>query len=229
MEMKNAAVVIAGATGGLGSALARAFADEGARLVVSGRDGDRLAGVAEATGAHAHAVDLREPAAPEKLIAAAEEHLGALDIVVCSVGVVAFGPAVDLDDSVLLDLFAVNALVPMRLTRAALGALQGGGTIINISGIVAEQPTAGMAAYSASKAALTAFDVAARREARRVGIRVLDVRPPHMETGLSDRPLAGEPPKLPTGRDPNEVARLIVAAVASDANEVALSSRGRLQ
>jgi cyclic-di-GMP-binding biofilm dispersal mediator protein len=223
MEMRNAAVVIAGASGGFGSALAGAFADEGARLVVSGRDDDRLAAVAEASGAHAHAADLREPQAPEKLIAAAAAHLGALDVVVCSVGVVAFGPTVDLDDAVLLDLFAINALVPMRLTRAALGALQKGGTIINISGIVAEQPTAGMAAYSASKAALSAFDVAARREARRMGIRILDVRPPHMETGLSDRPLAGQPPKLPTGRDPNEVARLIVAAVACDANEVALT------
>ena len=223
MEMRNAGVVIAGASGGFGSALARAFAAEGARLVVSGRDGNRLAAVAEATGAHAHTADLREPAAPEQLIAAAAAHLGPLDVVVCSVGAVAFGPAVDLDDAVLLELFAVNALVPMRLTRVALGALQKGGTIINISGIVAEQPTAGMAAYSASKAAVTAFDVAARREARRVGIRVLDVRPPHMETGLSDRPLAGEPPKLPTGRDPNEVARLIVAAVASDANEIVLT------
>jgi short-subunit dehydrogenase len=223
MEMKNAGVIIAGASGVFGSALARAFAAHDVRLVVSGRDSARLAAIAHGTGSYPHASDLTEPGAPERLIAAAKEHLGAIDVVICSVGVVAFGPAAELDDRVLLDMFSINTLVPIRLTRAALGGLDRGGTIVNISGIVAEQPTAGMAAYSASKAALTAFDVAARREARQIGVRVLDVRPPHMDTGLSGRPLAGTPPKLPTGRDPNEVARLIASAVASDAGEVVLT------
>ena len=73
--------------------------------------------------------------------------------------------------------------------------------IVNISAIVAEMPTAGMAAYSASKAALTAFDRAGGRELRREGIRVVDVRPPHLDTGLENRPIAGEPPRLPQGQD----------------------------
>jgi short-subunit dehydrogenase len=73
-----------------------------------------------------------------------------------------------------------------------------------------------MAAYSASKAALTAFDQAMGREARRSGVRVLDLRPPHMETGLAGRPIAGTAPKLATGKDPGEMADRVVEALATD-------------
>ena len=77
-----------------------------------------------------------------------------------------------------------------------------------------------MAAYSASKAALTAFDQVARIEARRRGIRVIDVRPPHTETGLADRPISGRAPKLPPGLDPAAVARRVVDAIANDETDL---------
>jgi cyclic-di-GMP-binding biofilm dispersal mediator protein len=70
-----------------------------------------------------------------------------------------------------------------------------------------------MAAYSASKAALTAFDRASGRELRREGIRVIDVRPPHLDTGLETRPIAGEPPRLPPGRDAAHWARMVADAI----------------
>ena len=85
--------------------------------------------------------------------------------------------------------------------------------MVNVSAVVAEQPTAGMAAYSASKAALAAFDAAAGRELRRARIRLLDARPPHTETGLASHPVAGTAPTLPRGLDPAAVAARIVAAV----------------
>ena len=64
-----------------------------------------------------------------------------------------------------------------------------------------------MAAYSASKAALTAFDRVARLEARRRDIRVIDIRPPHTETGLAGRPIAGSAPKLPPRTGPGRLSR----------------------
>ena len=88
-----------------------------------------------------------------------------------------------------------------------------GGVIVTLSAVVAEMPTAGMAAYSTVKSAVTAFDAAAARELRRSGIRLIDVRPPHTETGLAERPIAGTAPSLPAGRDPDDVAARIVAAI----------------
>ena len=111
---------------------------------------------------------------------------------------------------------AVDLIAAIRLTRAAARRMSTGGTIVNISAIVAEMPTAGMAAYSAAKAGLTAFDRAAARELRRQGIRLLDVRPPHTETGLADRPITGVAPKLPIGRNPSEAVQRIVAAIGDD-------------
>ncbi|HWH15919.1 MAG TPA: SDR family oxidoreductase [Miltoncostaeaceae bacterium] len=225
MRLAEARILVAGATGGIGGALARALSAEGARLAVSGRDAGRLAAAAAATGGTPVAADLTDPVAPEMLVAQAEEALGGLDAVVCAIGVVAFGPAQELDDAVLRQLFAINALAPIRLTRAALDRLAPGGVVVNVSAVTADQPTAGMAAYSASKAALTAFDAAVHREVRRRGLRVLDVRPPHTETGLAGRPLAGEAPRLAAGRDPDEIARAVVAAMAADATEVSFGGR----
>ena len=71
-----------------------------------------------------------------------------------------------------------------------------------------------MAAYSATKAALTAADTALARELRRVGVRVIDARPPHTETGLTDRAIAGVAPRLAPGLDPATVARGILDAMA---------------
>jgi cyclic-di-GMP-binding biofilm dispersal mediator protein len=85
---------------------------------------------------------------------------------------------------------------------------------VGISGVIAEQNLPGMATYGASKAAVRSFNEALTREARRSGIRVIDARPPHTETGLSSRAIAGDPPKFPVGLDPTKVAQRIVRAIA---------------
>ena len=114
-----------------------------------------------------------------------------------------------------------NVLGPLWLMRAALPALtESRGFIANISAVVAEQPLAGMAAYAASKAALTAADRALARELRAAGISVTDARPPHTETGLADRPIAGTAPRLSEGLQPEAVARRIVAAITAGEREI---------
>ena len=77
-----------------------------------------------------------------------------------------------------------------------------------------------MAAYAASKAALSAADQALSRELRRVGITVTDARPPHTETGLAQHPIAGTAPRLPEGLQPEVVARRIVEAIRAGEREV---------
>ena len=99
--------------------------------------------------------------------------------------------------------------------QAALPRMNKGSVLVGISGVIAEQNLPGMAAYGASKAAVRSFNEALSREARRLGIRVIDARPPHTETGLASRAIAGVAPKFPQGLTPISVAQRIVLAIAS--------------
>lgn len=224
--LDGAHVLVFGATGGLGSAIARELAEAGARLTLSARNVDRLEELATSLGEAVNAMvpaDLVEPGAVESVVAHAGE-TNPLTGVVNAAGVVAFGPVADLDDDTLDDLLLLNLIAPIRLVRAAAVILTGGGFILQISAVVAEMPTAGMAAYSAAKAGLTAFDSAAATELRRRKIRLIDARPTHTETGLADRPIAGTAPRLPQGLDPAVVARRIVAAIVEDERDLPSSA-----
>jgi cyclic-di-GMP-binding biofilm dispersal mediator protein len=204
-------VLVAGATGGLGREIAAVLASRGDRLTLVGRDAARL----EALPVEGRrvALDLRDVDACRAAVQAAVDHSGALDVVVNAVGVVAFGPVDALTVDVMEELFLTNTFVPIMLATASLPAMAQGGTLVNISGVIAEQNLPGMAAYGASKAAVRSFDEALGREARRRGVRVLDARPPHTETGLAGRAIAGAAPRMPEGLDPAHVARVICDAI----------------
>ncbi len=223
-SLRGLSVLVCGASGGLGAPISRRLALEGAELTLHGRDLGRLEALG--TGAALVLGDLREPETAERAAASAVAAYGRLDGLVVASGVVAFGPVGDLPDEALTDLFLVNTLAPIRLLRAALPHLTSSARdgrspfVVHLSAVVAEHPTAGMAAYSASKAALTAYDAAASRELRRAGIRLIDGRPPHTETGLAERPLAGTAPRLPPGLDPDTVAGRVVAALLDDERDL---------
>ncbi|SNR89115.1 Short-chain dehydrogenase [Geodermatophilus saharensis] len=226
MELAGARVLVAGATGALGGDLARALAGAGARVALSGRDDGRLQALAaELGGAPARAADAVDVEAVRVAVGHAAAALGGLDAVVVAWGVVAFGPAAEADDAVTEELFAVNTLAPMSLVRAALPHLADGGAVVLLSAIVADAPTLGMAEYSASKAALSAWAAVLRRELRGRSIAVLDVRPPHVDTGLVDRALAGTPPRLPAGHDRGEVVGAVLDGLREGAREVVLDPR----
>lgn len=206
-DLDGSVVLVVGATGGLGSLISQQLEQSGATVLRSGRSTPSLA------------ADLRTDDAAAALIEAAAAVHGRLDGMVIAAGVVAFGPASEVSDTTLRELFEVNALGPVRLVRAAVPHLaasaQSGGApfVVTFSGVVSETPTAGLAAYSASKAALAAFVQAASRELRRASIRLLDARPGHTETALSTHPLQGTAPAFPAGLAPEAVAARIVRAI----------------
>ena len=202
-------MVVVGGHGGLGGPIADELESRGARTLRVSRSTEP-------------SIDLRDVDAGEQLVAAAVERFGRLDGVVVAAGIVAFGDVVETDDAVIEELFLTNALGPLWLARRVLPALrETGGFFLNVSAVVAERPTAGMVAYSASKAAAAAMIVGLRNELRRTGVTVIDVRPPHTETGLATRPLAGTAGRLPPGKDPLDVARRIVAAIQAGDQELA--------
>ena len=211
--------MVTGASGGIGRHIAKQLAEAGARLTLAARDRDAL----ESLGIDATVVsaDLRDAEAGRTIVAAALAANNTLDGLVNAAGVVAFGSLADTSDEVIEDLFLTNVLGPLWLMRAAIPALtESRGFIANISAVVAEQPLAGMAAYAASKAALTAADRALTRELRAAGITVTDARPPHTETGLADRPISGIAPRLHEGLRPEDVARRIVTAIIVGEREI---------
>ncbi len=212
--IEGASVLVAGASGGLGSAIAGELHQRGARLTLVGRRADALDAL-PVLGTRV-AADLRIPGAAQTAISRAIAEHGPLDVVVNAVGVVAFGPVDELSVDAMEELFLTNVFATIMLAQAAAGVLEAGGTIVNLSGVIAEQNLPGMAAYGASKAAVRSFDEALARELRRRSVRVIDARPPHTETGLANRAVEGTAPKMPVGADPALIARVIVDAIAGD-------------
>lgn len=221
MEIKDAKVLVAGASGVIGTKLVDALIKAGARVVPAGRDQGRLEELAERTGTTAQVFDAVDADSVAAAVAGAVEELGGLDLLVVTVGAAGFGKAVDLDAAVTEELFAVNVQGPMALVRAAAPALTESeqGTAVVLSAILADLPTAGMADYSAAKSALSTWLGVLRKEQRRA-FRVLDVRPPHLDTELDQRALAGEPPKLPPPVAADEVVTAILEALGGDKGEL---------
>ena len=217
-SLAGASVLLLGATGGLGSALGLELASRGALLTLVGRDQDRLDRL-DLPGARI-ALDLRSPDACARAVRTAIDQNGHLDVVINAVGVVAFGDVESLSTDVMEELFLTNTFIPMMISQEAMTNLSPGGVVVNISGVIAEQNLPGMAAYGASKAAVLAFDQALAREARRKGLRVLDARPPHTETGLAGRAIAGTAPRMGVGLEPSAVARVICDAIESGATDL---------
>ena len=207
-ELSGSHVVVVGATGVLGARIAQQLSTRGARVSAIVRDHTRLDGASVAQYALA---DVTSHEALKLAIAS----VAPFDGFVNASGVVAFGNVTDLDDATLAQLFAVNAIAPLVMLRESAPHLADGGFFLNISGVVATQPVGGMAAYSASKAAAFAAMSAASREFRRRRIDVIDARPPHTETGLANRAIAGVAPKMPLGLEPDAVARRIVDGIGA--------------
>lgn len=208
-QLDGAVVVVVGASGGLGAPIAADLRSRGAHVVGVGRHGPDLV------------ADLRDSRAGAQVVDAVLASHGRLDGVVIASGVVAFGDLVETDPAVVEELFLTNTLGPLWFASSALDALAATkGFFCAITGVVAEQGLPGMVAYSASKGGLATALAGWRREARRRGVHVIDARPPHTETGLATRPLAGTAPRMPTGLAPADVARRIVDAIAAEEPEV---------
>ena len=217
-NLRGKNILVLGGSGALGSLLTSKLSAAGAQVMATTTSNER--------GAHIPSVasprlllDLERPDSIDVLVNYLIQSNAQIDGIVNATGVVAFGPASEISPATLAKLAAVNFTGPVAVISGLLPALKKSAAagnepfIVNISGVVAESPMAGLAAYSASKAGLWAFDQALAREVRKDGIRVIDARPGHTETGLATRAIAGTSPAFPTGMTPESVAERIVAAI----------------
>lgn len=197
-EKRGEEWIVTGASSGIGRAAADLLAAGGARLVLSGRDTDRLAAAADAArvagaaGVVEVAGDLRDPSVREDLVTAAD---GACDGLVNAAG---FSTSADLCDLSSDDVCAqidVNVRAVTHLTHAlATGmAARGSGFVLNVASLAAWQGVPGQSVYAATKAYVLNFTVALHSELRSAGVRVTALCPGLVRTrffenaGLDDR------------------------------------------
>jgi NAD(P)-dependent dehydrogenase (short-subunit alcohol dehydrogenase family) len=220
--------LVTGATGGIGRAVAAAFAAEGARMALSGRDAgrgeDACAALTAAGGSGVFLpADLGAGAqAARDLARAAEQALGRVDILVNSAGTWSFGPTGELDEADVDRMFDVNVKAAIFLTGALAPAMagRGAGVVLSVSSNAAFFGFSGGAVYSATKLALHALTAAWAAEFGPSGVRVNAIAPGFITTDAVGGAEALEPvaARSPAGRpgSPEEVAEAAVW-LASDA------------
>jgi short-subunit dehydrogenase len=220
-KLAGAAVVITGASSGIGQATAEAFAREGARLVLASRNAEALENVANACrtlGGDAYVVrtDVTDAETVKRLAETARDRLGRIDVWVSNVGVGAVGRFHETPIAAHEQVIRANLIGHMNDAHAVLPIFlsQGHGTFINMISLGAFAPTPFAAAYSASKYGLKAFSEALRGElSREPHIHICDVYPAFIDTpGLRHganyvgRAVTAPPPVY----DPRDVAGAIV-------------------
>jgi 3-oxoacyl-[acyl-carrier protein] reductase len=157
LGLKDQICLVTGSTAGIGLETARSLAAEGARVVINGRDADRVeqarADIGAALGV---ACDLSEPGGPELLVAQTAQTLGPVQCLVNNVGEAYQVGFEELTDEQWDGMWQLNVMSYVRCIRAALPAMKevGTGTIVNVSSTAGKRPSTGMPNYSVTKAAV---------------------------------------------------------------------------
>ncbi|WP_072377947.1 glucose 1-dehydrogenase [Hyphomicrobium sp. NDB2Meth4] len=188
-KLQNKVAVVTGASKGIGAAIAKAFAAEGASVVVnyaSSREGaDKVVSEITANGGKAVAVggDVSKAADVKALFDAAKQAFGKIDVLVNNAGVYAFAPLEDVTEDSFHRHFNINVLGPILTTREALKHFPAeGGSVINVSSVAAFNPVATASVYSATKGALDTLTQVLSVELGRRNIRVNSLSPGLIET-----------------------------------------------
>ena len=189
-DLSGMTALITGASGGIGSAIARGLAGQGARLALSGSNADKLEAFrAELGGDHlALAADLSDGTAVDGLVPRAVEALGRLDILVNNAGVTRDNLAMRMKDDEWGDVIRVNLEASFRLARAACKPMMRArfGRIVSITSVVGATGNPGQANYAASKAGVVGMSKALAQEVASRGITVNCVAPGFIASAMTD-------------------------------------------
>jgi 3-oxoacyl-[acyl-carrier protein] reductase len=190
-DLTGMTALVTGASGGIGSSIARGLAAQGARLAVSGSNADKLDAFRESLGDDHVAVpcDLSDAAAVDGLVPAAVAALGGrLDILVNNAGVTRDNLAMRMKDDDWDQVIRVNLEAAFRLIRAAAKPMmkQRFGRVISITSVVGQTGNPGQANYAASKAGLVGMSKAVAQELASRGVTVNCVAPGFIRSAMTD-------------------------------------------
>jgi NAD(P)-dependent dehydrogenase (short-subunit alcohol dehydrogenase family) len=188
-RLQDKTAIVTGATSGIGLAIARGFAEEGARVCVADLDAARCEAVAAeiGRGAFGHALDVRDRRSIANLVAAVVARTGGIDSLVNCAGVFGMQVFTDITEEEFDRIFAVNARGLLFITQAVVRQMvaQGrGGTIVSIASGAGRRAAPGAAVYSASKAAVINLTQSAAQELIRHDIRVNAIAPGAVRTPM---------------------------------------------
>lgn len=188
-DLSGQTALVTGASGGIGSAIARAIAGQGARVALSGTREDALQQVAtDLPDTVVLPCDLSDGAAVDGLVPRAVEALGRLDILVNNAGVTRDNLAMRMKDDEWDQVIRVNLEAAFRLARAALKPMMRAraGRIVSITSVVGATGNPGQANYAASKAGLVGMSKALAQEVASRGITVNCVAPGFIRSAMTD-------------------------------------------
>jgi 3-oxoacyl-[acyl-carrier protein] reductase len=157
LGLRDRVCLVTGSTAGIGRETARLLAEEGARVVISGRDQSRVDEAAAAIGAALGvAVDLGTPEGPRTLVEAAAGQVGPVDCLVNNVGIAYQRSFDELTDANWQEMWDLNVMSYVRAINAVLPGMRerGSGRIVNVSSTAGKRPSTGMPDYSVTKAAV---------------------------------------------------------------------------
>jgi short-subunit dehydrogenase len=216
-------VLITGGSSGIGAATAREFAARGFHVAVTGRDVAALRRVAGETGGVSIVGDLRERGRPQRIVAAAAQALGGLDVVVSNAGQGWSGPFVKMTDEGIDSLLDVNLRASAHVAHAALAHLRpGSGHLVFVGSIAGLVGVPGEAWYSATKAGLGMLAGVLRAELKAEGIAVTLVTPGVVDTAYFERRNAPYLRHYPRPISAQVVAAAVVDAVENSREEIVL-------
>jgi len=236
MKLQGRVAIITGSSKGIGEALARAFAREGAQVVVNGRTEERAEEVAQWLRAEGHDVivvagDVRDKSTADRLVEAALKRWGRLDILVNNAGVSVRGPSETLPEEGWRLTVDTNLTGAFFCAQAAARAMlpRRSGVILNISSIIGETGLPQRAAYCASKHGLIGLTKVLGTEWAGKGIRVVSIDPGYVKTPNLEKDLASGlyssaeiERRTPIGRPANtdEVASVAVFLASDEASYI---------
>jgi short-subunit dehydrogenase len=217
MDLSGKVVAVTGASMGIGEAIAKIFADQGACLILLSRDAGRVEAARERVGhperTLALACDVRHREEIDRAITLTLHHFKRIDVWVNNAGHGLLDSVAEMDMAAFLEMFETNFFGAVAAMQAVIPVMrqQGGGMIINISSVAGHIPIPFHAGYSATKFAMNAIGKAARLELKKDNIHVLTVCPGYVRTAFGKNVVLGREQKRVR---PNSVRGITAERVA---------------
>ncbi|MBO3269329.1 SDR family NAD(P)-dependent oxidoreductase [Hymenobacter defluvii] len=234
MRFENKVALVTGGDSGIGLAVAKRLASEGARLMLVGLDNDKLKAAAQtvkdagAPGVWTSVCDVAKEKKVEATVASTLKHFGQLDVIINNAGLMDFKPLEELTGDDWMRVLSVDLLGTFYFTKQAFLHMPKGGTIVNVSSIHAIETSPLVAPYAAAKAAVLSLTRSSALEGQPKNIRVNSVLP-----GAIDTPMLWDNPNIKSGVekiDPANVGKPedVAAAIAYLASDDSAFIQGAL-